>query len=213
MSSPAPSSPTSWAAWREVCERAGIHALELDHRRLNKLWSSRFRHYHTLAHLTTCLRELECFASLEEWPGEVALALWFHDAEYSTRRSDNEERSAILAKTMLQAAGAPAEMVGRVQQSILATRHQDAPLAGDPALVVDIDLSVLGASPEKYAQFESDVRREYWWVPKSRFVAGRCAILRSFLARPRIYHFEAFCERYEAQARANLINAIETLTR
>lgn len=209
---PASRTPTSWAAWQQMCERTGISAHEFDHRRLIKLWSSRFRRYHTLDHLTACLLELEHFRSLAQRPGEVALALWFHDAVYSTRRSGNEERSAQLAGQMLQADGAPPEMVMRIQESILATRHHNSPLEGDPALVVDIDLSILGASAEKYAQFEADVRREYWWVPQSRFVTGRCDILRSFLDRPHIYHFEAIRQRYEANARVNLTHAIEALT-
>ena len=39
------------------------------------------RRYHTLQHLA------ECFAAFD-----VELALWFHDAIYNTRRSDNEQR-------------------------------------------------------------------------------------------------------------------------
>lgn len=167
------------------------------------------RHYHTLSHLEACLRELDECRALAVRPAEVELALWFHDVVYRTWRRDNEAQSAALAQQLLRAA--PVETVERIRQSILATSHRDGEFAGDTALVVDIDLSILGAPPETYAQFERAIRREYWWVPRARFVAGRVRILASFLERATIYQHDAFYERYEAPARANLAAALSQL--
>jgi predicted metal-dependent HD superfamily phosphohydrolase len=201
----------SFAAWKQTCEHAGLRALTADHQRLLKAWSSRARRYHTLDHLAACLRELEVNLALAQQSGEVALALWFHDAVYSTYRADNEERSAALAELILGNAGASAASIQRIQAAILATRHSAATLTGDQALVVDIDLSILGQSAVVYAEFESNVRAEYWWVPVKRFKAGRTAILRSFLERPSIYQLEVFQARYEVRARENLTHAIAQL--
>jgi predicted metal-dependent HD superfamily phosphohydrolase len=76
------------------------------------------------------------------------------------------------------------------------------------ALVTDIDLSILGQPPATYAIFERAIRREYWWVPHVRYVAARRRVLEGFLERPAIYHHRRFSEKYEAQARANIVEAL-----
>lgn len=167
------------------------------------------RHYHTLSHLDACLREFDAARELAVRSAEVELALWFHDAIYRSWRRDNESQSAILAAQTLRAA--PTDVVKRITQMILATTHREAGFAGDTALVTDIDLAILGAPPEIYGQFERAVRREYWWVPRARYVAGRRKILDSLLARPAIYQHDRFHEKYEQPARANIATALQQL--
>lgn len=188
---------------------AGVAPDESDYRRVRRSWSGMSRHYHTLTHLDACLREFDAARELAAHPGEVELALWFHDAVYRSWRRDNEQRSAELAARTLRAASI--ESVERIRQMVLATAHHDADLPGDTALVVDIDLSILGQSPEIYAQFERAIRREYWWVSRARYVAGRGAVLRKFLGRATIYQHDLFREKYESRARANITAALEQL--
>ncbi len=141
----------------------------------------------------------------------MELALWFHDVVYSTRRSDNELRSAELAAEIMGSGGAASAAIERVKASIMATRHQEEAPNEDAALVVDVDLSILGQPDDVYEEFERNVRREYWWVPRRKFVAGRCAILESFLKRQAIYQHAEFKKRYEEPARRNLEAAIARL--
>ena len=195
--------------WSRACIDVGVAAYERDYRRLRRSWSGMGRHYHTLTHLDACLRELDAARELAMRPGEVELALWFHDAIYRSWRRDNEQQSAALAGHMLRAASI--ETVERVRQLVLATTHGEEGFAGDTALVVDIDLSILGQSPEIYAQFERAIRREYWWVSRARYVAGRSGVLRRFLGRSAIYQHDRFYEKYEQQARVNLAAAIAQL--
>jgi predicted metal-dependent HD superfamily phosphohydrolase len=101
-------------------------------------------------------------------------------------------------------------VASNVRRLVLATAHTADRLTGDAALVVDIDLSILGQSQPLYDRFERNVRREYWWVPRRRFVAARRGILQSFLERSSIYCWPQFRERYEAAARANLARVIRT---
>ncbi len=199
----------NYARWSRACIDIGVASGEADYRRVRRSWSGMGRHYHALSHLEACLRELDEFRALAVRPAEVELALWFHDVVYRTWRKDNEAQSAALAERLLRAA--PADTVERIRQSILATQHRDEELAGDTALVVDIDLSILGAAPETYAQFERAIRREYWWVPRARYVAGRSRILASFLGRATIYQHDALYSKYEARARANIGAALRQL--
>jgi predicted metal-dependent HD superfamily phosphohydrolase len=192
----------NFSRWSRACMDAGVAPEERDYRRVRRGWRGMGRHYHTLTHLDACLREFDAARELAVRPAEVELALWFHDAVYRSWRSDNEQQSAAMADELLRAA--PVEVVQRIRQMILDTRHQDEELAGDTALVADVDLAILGQPPETYEPFTRAIRREYWWVPRARYRAGRSALLRKFLARSSIYQHDAFYRRYEDQARVNI---------
>ncbi len=197
--------------WQSICKSCGFAGRVQDYRRVIRGWSSWGRRYHTLGHLEACLTEIDAARHLAKHPGEVELALWFHDVVYSTRRNDNEARSAELAEELMKGRGAPSEVIERVKAAIMATQHQKDATNADAALVVDVDLSILGQPADVYQEFERNIRREYWWVPRRKFVAGRCAILESFLKRPSIYRFPDFQRRYEATAHLNLASAIARL--
>lgn len=131
----------------------------------------------------------------------MELALWFHDLIYDPRAKDNEERSA-------ERAGEVAQMMKlsqtRVRDLILATKHSVVPIGRDAQLVVDMDLSILGAPAVRFGEYETQIREEYAWVPEPIFRTERGRILRSFLARPAIYSTEEFRSRLEGRARENL---------
>jgi predicted metal-dependent HD superfamily phosphohydrolase len=59
--------------------------------------------------------------------------------------------------------------------------------------------------------YEAAVRKEYAWVPEAAWIAGRSAVLRSFLNRPFIYLSEEFRDRFEAQARENIRRSLAAL--
>ena len=148
---------------------------------------------------------------LAQRPGEVALALWFHDAIYELKASDNEARSADWAAGAMREAGLPEDRAVRVHAMVMATKHDAIPSDPDQQLLVDIDLSILGAAPARYAEYEQQVRAEYDFVPEEAFRHGRKSILQAFLARRQIYNTTAFLTSHEAAARFNLGQAIARL--
>ena len=166
------------------------------------------RHYHTLVHLADCLAQARQARDRFEHAGEVEFALWFHDAIYDTRRSDNEQRSADWAQQSALAAGIDPTAGKRIHALVMATRHAAHPPIGDAALLVDIDLSILGADNARFDAYELEIRREYHWVPEFMFQFKRRQLLREFLLRRRIYATDAYHDRLEAQARANLARSI-----
>jgi predicted metal-dependent HD superfamily phosphohydrolase len=93
----------------------------------------------------------------------------------------------------------------------MATRHEAVPADVDAQVLVDVDLSILGAEPARFDQYEAQVREEYGWVPGPIYRHKRKAILESFLTRAAIYNTSRFVERYERQARANLARALARL--
>lgn len=169
------------------------------------------RHYHTLQHLDECFAHLSELRHLAEHPAEVELALWFHDAIYDVRRSDNEERSAQWARASALAAGVPVAASERVFALIMCTRHAVAPVGIDAEVLIDIDLSILGTSAERFDEYEHQIRDEYAWVPGFVFRRKRAEVLGEFLARSSIFCTPLFIERYEQLARANLQRSLDRL--
>jgi predicted metal-dependent HD superfamily phosphohydrolase len=199
---------TSWnTAWQALRLRAPDSLLAA----LLQRWAEPHRRYHTLQHLRECLALFDAHRALAAHPGEVELALWFHDAIYDTRRHDNEAASAEWACRVLREAGAAAEVVERVDALILATRHSQVPATPDERLLVDIDLAILGAAPARFAEYERQIRDEYGFVPGPVFRDKRAEILRGFLARPALFATAALAARFEAAARANLADAVARL--
>lgn len=180
---------------------------------LRTAYSETHRFYHSAEHISACLRRLDEVAELANVPEEVELALWFHDAIYAPRGRNNERKSADWASDFLTLAGVREERRGRVWRHIIATEHNAVPTDPDSALVVDIDLAILGSSPEAYQVFEANIRREYKWAPGPLYRRKRRDVLESFLTRPSIYGTDYFRDRCESAARANLRAAIRALQR
>ena len=76
----------------------------------------------------------------------------------------------------------------------------------------DADLAILGAPAARYADYAADVHVEYAHVPDPAFRAGRAAILRGFLDRPRIYTTATGAARWEKAARTNLAAELADLS-
>lgn len=172
------------------------------------------RRYHTLEHIEDCLSQLAAVDGLSaDDRHALELAIWWHDAVYDPMRGDNEAVSAEMARRDLAAMGESAEIVTEVARLILLTKgHTVEP--GDilGAILVSIDLSILGRSPEAYDRYAAQVREEYGFVPEEAWRAGRSAVLRHFLDAPAIYADPAFAARYETAARENTARELEALS-
>ena len=175
---------------------------------LQRRYAEPQRHYHTLQHLGECLAWFEREQAAAQRPGEVALALWFHDAIYDVHAHDNEARSADWARQALLAAGVNAEAAERVHALVMATRHDAVPEGRDAELLIDIDLSILGAGRERFDEYERQVHAEYAFVPEEVRLSRRRDILRRFLDRKAIYATPRMHAQLEAQARINLQRSI-----
>ena len=198
-----------WTAlWKRLGARGDASTVYND---LTTRYSEPHRAYHTLEHIGHCLDEFEQVRQLATNPDAVELALWYHDAIYDTKTKNSEERSATLAVEVARNASLPDNLGQSVANLITATKHTSAPTDPDVQLLVDIDLSILGQSEEKFDEYELQVRKEYEWVPKDAFVVGRSTILKSFLDRPTIYSTEFFRNKYETQARRNIARSLARL--
>lgn len=203
---------TSLAAWGRLWRDAGAaQCNEGLHQRLLDAWVEPHRHYHSVQHLRECLATFDTVRHLAQRPAEVELALWFHDAIYDTTRHDNEALSAAWAREAMAAAGAPAEVVQRVVDLVMLTCGHAPPSTIDGQLLVDVDLSILGADRERFDESNDQIRLEYAHVARPEFIAGRTKVLRSFLLRPRLYCTGHFHLLLEARAKDNIQRALHKL--
>lgn len=173
------------------------------------------RAYHDEAHLDEVLERFDEVAAEVGWsrPAEVLVALLFHDAVYRPGATDNEARSAALARSALgRHVPHGAVDVERVAALIeLTARHallSPADVDAEAALFLDCDMAILGAEPARYQAYERGVAMEYQAVPADLFRAGRQAFLERLLAAPRIFLSPHFHARLDAAARANLAAAL-----
>ncbi|OQM76593.1 HD domain-containing protein [Manganibacter manganicus] len=184
---------------------------------LRALYRAKDRHYHGLAHIEALLELAREYRSAVSDPEALEAAIWFHDAIYDSRAKDNEAKSAELARTRLAGKTTVARFE-RIAAMIEATATHivpeltDAGTKSDAALLLDMDLSILGAAPAIYDAYEQAVRREYGWVDEPAWGIGRATVLKTFLARPHIFHTQPFRERYERRARDNMQRSLEQLT-
>lgn len=211
--SPAESPLLLEARWRSAWDSLGLAPPAAVYPEVVRAHREAHRAYHTLEHLGECFAHLEAVRQHAERLPEIQIALWFHDTFYDTWRSDNEERSAAWARSVLLDTGAGDEVAERIGDLIMATKSHAAATSTDMALVVDIDLAILGANPPRFADYEQQIREEYHWVPGFLFRRKRGQFLSALLARPRIYHTDFFRARLEAAARRNLQTALEGLDR
>jgi predicted metal-dependent HD superfamily phosphohydrolase len=196
-------------ACRAAGSTAGVVDLEGAAMDLLHRWGAPSRGYHDVEHLTEVLARL---AELGVDDPAAVLAAWFHDAVYAGRPGEDERDSAELARRELAALGVPDAVLDRVAHLVLVTAdHQ--PAAGDPvaAALCDADLAVLASSPERYRRYVAGVRSEYEHVDDETFRAGRSALLRALLERPRLYRTEEASRRWEDAARRNVQEEVSQL--
>ncbi|MEA5462309.1 HD domain-containing protein [Leptothoe sp. PORK10 BA2] len=208
-------------------------AIEQEFNRIATAYGQPQRAYHTAQHINECLAWLDWTKAeiSAEFAGHLVLemALWYHDVVYQTQGSDPEERSnerqsADQAVSFLQAhlPSHPGKhgQIHRVEALIMATVHladqgaEHCPDSGVKQTVeypldlapwmMDIDLAILGADPQRFNQYETQIRQEYAWVPEAIYRTKRQQVLKQFLARPVIYHTPKFQQQFESQARRNL---------
>jgi predicted metal-dependent HD superfamily phosphohydrolase len=178
---------------------------------LSRAWGERTRRYHGHEHLAECLHQLDLAAHTLTSTDVVELALWFHDAVYVPAAADNEESSARLLIQESRRLRIDAATAERSAALVRATAHPTAEaLAPEAALMLDVDLSILGSDPVRFLEYEYAIGEEFQDTPRLKFEIGRGRFLTSLLARPSIFHTDFFRERYEAVAREQLSALLRT---
>ena len=174
------------------------------------------RGYHDHRHLAEVLDHVDELADQSDHPDRVRLAAWYHDCVHTaaTGAGQDEEASARLAVAQLTELGVRGSDVDDVARLVrLTATHDPAQGDRDGAVLCDADLAVLARDRAGYADYVAGVRREYAHVPEPDFRAGRAAVLRALVDRPRLFHTEVGRARWEQAGRANVAAELAHLAR
>jgi len=184
-----------------------------DNKLIAQLWkeiveehSQPMRAYHTLTHLEEIFKALEAYALTPL----LAFATFYHDIVYDVLQDDNEKRSADLAQKRLEQLNVPQKLTQKVAQLILETQTHYASSKKNQ-LFLDADLAILGSDEVRYKEYAQQVRKEYTLYDDATYVKGRQDVLEIFLEKAKIYQTLYFHEKYEKQARINLLNELKWL--
>lgn len=201
------------------CVEGDSHTHHALYQKTVQAYAGEGRVYHTLPHIGQVLKGITYLVASMDTPlahlQHLALNLagWFHDVIYDPRRNDNEEQSAQWMTRELQFLRIPTPIMTQTQHLILTTRSHEAHADDLPAqILLDADLSILGAPADVYARYATAIRQEYAFVPEDAYRARRRTVLERFLSRPKIFHTPPAVAQLEIQARLNLTEEIRALS-
>ncbi|MES2140211.1 MAG: hypothetical protein V4511_10940 [Bacteroidota bacterium] len=178
---------------------------------IEKNYSSKKRHYHTLQHLDNLLAQLtEVKGEIQNWE-TILFTLYYHDIIYNSLKSDNEEQSAELAEKRMKQISVSNDTIELCKKQILATKSHIKSTDSNTNYFTDPDLSVLGQPWETYSMYYKNVRKEYSIYPDLVYNPGRKKVLNHFLTMDRIFKTDFFYNKFEIQAKQNLQKEIELL--
>lgn len=184
---------------------------------VSKLWneietnySGKKRHYHNLTHLNDLYEQLvPVKPQINNW-NIIMFSLFYHDVIYDASKSNNEEKSAELAKKRMHELGIPNEDINSCVEQIIATKSHSIAKNIDTNYFTDADLSILGREWNRYEVYCQQIRKEYSIYPNFLYKKGRRKVVQHFISMEKIFKTEEFYNKYENQARSNLQKELQT---
>lgn len=199
--------------WKNLCSRYSNDGLLVEKlwKEIDDQYSTKNRHYHTLAHLQFMVdlarKHREVISDMET----LLFSIFYHDIIYKAIRKDNEEKSAQLAQIRLHQLGVPYQKINKCARQILATKHHQSNNDQDTKVFLDLDLAILGSSSEDYRDYSRQIRKEFSFYPNFIYRLGRKKVLKYFLNKEYIYHTNVFRNSFEEQSIKNLENELASM--
>ncbi|WP_343568342.1 metal-dependent hydrolase [Acinetobacter sp.] len=195
-------------AWFELHQHYDFSEPQKIYHELIAIYSEKQRAYHTVQHLYECLSLMGAVQYELNDPYAVALALWFHDAVYDPEAKDNELKSAELFE-QLMAQDLSFDTLEKIKRWILATQKHALTDETDLQFLLDIDLAILAATPERFIQYEQQIQQEYSWVDPEVYSIKRKQVLIHFYQSEPLYQTVYFQKNFELNAKDNLRRILE----
>ncbi len=205
-------------AWIETEGKVSTYDTSLDctYKTLINLYSDPRREYHNLKHIISCLKLLK---QINPDSFHTMIAIWFHDCIYTFTSGHDERMSQEILFSSLGHFKIPG--LSNISRMIELTTGHTNPITQDEKLFVDIDLSILGSESGVYKEYSKAIFNEFknfHPVPEGlnktfddMFKHGRIAFLKDMLGRSSIYKSQACKNRFESEARFNILTEINEL--
>ncbi len=175
------------------------------------------RAYHTLEHVGWGLQRIDEITEQHPVGSEsyfrICWAMWFHDCimNFDEFRDLDERNSAVFSSDIGCEVGLPTAHLQNTRRLILATAHLEEPERLDEQILVDADLSILGADQSAFDIYEQLIRQEWAHVPDEVFKPARIAVLQRLQNQRRIFSTGYAFNRWERKARFNIAQSIARL--
>lgn len=167
-------------------------------------YAKKDRYYHSLTHLNNLLNELLLVKQkIIDWDC-ILFSLYFHDIVYNTLKSNNEEKSAEIARLRMLSMGVPLSTIEKCVHQIISTKTHVLSNDSDTNYFTDADLSILGSNNSTYTNYTIQIRKEYSIYPNIIYNAGRKKVVEHFLTLNPIFKTDYFFDKFEQQAVSNL---------
>ncbi|XP_077288542.1 uncharacterized protein LOC143912952 [Arctopsyche grandis] len=134
------------------------------------------------------------------------LAMFFQHYEHDTNvYGDSIDKNVEHVKNFFKDAGINHEgLISTVVGLLGAACESGSSKEGIDAYFQDLELAALGASPDEYVEYITDIEKEYSNMPAHFYRSLRLKVLQTLLLIPKIYSTDLFYEKYETQARENI---------
>lgn len=192
--------------FRKLCGKFNIKDHDKYFDELERFYEDQKRGYHNLKHIKECLKEMDTIYHELGKPLEVEMAFFYHDIIYDVSRKDNETKSSELAKERIGSEG----ICFLIEDTI---KHREG-IHPDSRYFIDVDLSILGKDWDDFIEYEKGIIHETSFqlnFNEATYKKKRKEFLAKFLERDFIFLTEKFREKYEKQARENIIRLISKL--
>ncbi|MBF4518195.1 hypothetical protein IRZ71_17660 [Flavobacterium sp. ANB] len=188
----------------ELLDKIGFAESDIQKNWLNleKAYSNKSRHYHNLTHIEAMIESYETYFDKLQFPNEILFSIFYHDYIYSSRKKDNELKSAEFALSVLPENAKLDKKL--VFDAICATQHHQQNIVKDINWLIDFDLKVLAWDWEAYKVYFEQIRKEYRIYPDFLYKPGRAQALNHFLKNDFIFQTDEFRNLYEEKARKNI---------
>lgn len=193
--------------WTQFSEHVNLTSVQSASLFLLLDYAYSHNYYHTHQHIVECL---ELFYEIKDQlndPIAVELAIWFHDVIYDPQAFDNEEQSAKLMLKHGVGILKKAELE-KVARWIIATKKHLPSKEHDLKYLLDIDLAILSASPQRFMEYEKQIQQEYVWVSPEVYQIKRTEVLMQFYQQQPLFQTEYFQQKFEDAAKNNLAQVL-----
>ncbi|KMQ94620.1 hypothetical protein RF55_5216 [Lasius niger] len=174
-------------SWKEATEGLDAAICNAWFTRLQEVYSEERRTYHNLDSLREKLNHYYDIKGNLKNPRAVLLAIFFQNFEYDPKALDGEDKNLEHFNIFADEAEIPSDAELRGETCALlkvaATHSTEAHKVGgafggeDAHYFLDLDMAVLGSSPDSYAEYRERIRGEYSFLSEPMYTALRLKML------------------------------------
>ena len=175
-------------------------------------YKSRIRLFHDLNYLDSLWKILTKYEGQLQDPDALKFALCFHKIRVSSFSSNKLTTSHKKARKILRKLSLSQVQLDQISDLLIKAAEPwkyTSEKNIDNLLLMDLVRVPLGAEKAEYQKYLKKIRKESALIPSSTFRKKRTDLINKLLSVSELYHLDEFVERYESNARQNLLDELK----